>query len=177
MLFAHDTAEGMQAAVALVNSAIDPDTLVDLHQLALFYAEYGYTGRFDADQAELQAVRQLRPRLRQLFTATRDDAVVTTNKILREEGALPQLVRHGDVDWHLHAVESDRPLATRIAVETAMAMADVIRMDEMSRLSVCADAGCDGLVFDMSRNRSRRFCSKACSNRAAVNAYRARRAV
>lgn len=174
MLFAYDTAEGMRAAIALVNSAIEPDTLLDVRQLSRFYAEHGYTGRFDENEAELRAVRQLRPLLRRLFTTTRDDAVVIVNEILMEANALPQLVRHGDTDWHLHAVPDDRRLATRIAVETAMAMADVIRMDEMSRLSVCADPGCDGLVFDMSRNRSRRFCSRACSNRAAVNAYRAR---
>ncbi len=61
-------------------------------------------------------------------------------------------------------------------VETAMAMIDVIRADELSRLGICADADCEGLVLDLSRNRSRRFCSTTCSNRAAVAAYRARQA-
>ena len=54
-------------------------------------------------------------------------------------------------------------------------MVDVVREDELSRLGVCADPGCDGLVLDLSRNRSRRFCSTACTNRAAVAAYRSRR--
>ena len=57
-----------------------------------------------------------------------------------------------------------------------MAMIDVIRGDELSRLGVCADVDCEGLVLDLSRNRSRRFCSTTCSNRAAVAAYRARQA-
>jgi predicted RNA-binding Zn ribbon-like protein len=61
-----------------------------------------------------------------------------------------------------------------MAVETAMAMIDVIRADELSRLSVCADDRCEGLVLDLSRNRSRRFCSTTCANRNAVAAYRAR---
>jgi len=85
-------------------------------------------------------------------------------------------VRHGDVDWHLHATADDEPLADRIAVETAMAMIDLIRADEMSRLGICADEDCDGVVLDLSRNRSKRFCSTACGNRNAVAAYRARRA-
>jgi predicted RNA-binding Zn ribbon-like protein len=55
-----------------------------------------------------------------------------------------------------------------------MAMIDVIRADEMSRLGICADNGCESLVLDLSRNRSRRFCSIACGNRNAVAAYRAR---
>jgi predicted RNA-binding Zn ribbon-like protein len=59
-------------------------------------------------------------------------------------------------------------------VETAMAMVDLIRLDELSRLALCADPDCDGVVLDLSRNRSRRFCSTACTNRAAAAAYRER---
>ena len=55
-----------------------------------------------------------------------------------------------------------------------MAMVDVIRADEMSRLGICADDTCEDIVLDLSRNRSRRFCSTTCGNRNAVAAYRAR---
>ena len=55
-----------------------------------------------------------------------------------------------------------------------MPMVDVIRADELSRLGTCADDECDGVVLDLSRNRSRRFCSTTCGNRNAVAAYRAR---
>ena len=96
------------------------------------------------------------------------------NAMLAEARALPQLVRHDRWDWHLHAVDPQAPLVTRIAVETAMAMVDVIRADEMSRLAVCADDNCQGVVLDLSRNRSKRFCSTTCGNRNAVAAYRAR---
>ena len=174
MVFAHDTELALVAAVALVNSAEQPDTLETTEQLTAFYDEQGYTGRLAGDQTELDELRDLRPGLRQLLTSSRDDAVATVNTMLREAGALPQLVRHGEMDWHLHAVEDDRPFATRIVVETAMAMIDVIRADELSRLGVCADDDCGGLVLDLSRNRSRRFCSTACGNLAAVADYRAR---
>ena len=71
----------------------------------------------------------------------------------------------------------DAPLATRIAVESAMAMTDVVRADEMSRASAGAPTRhCDGIVLDLSRNRSRRYCSTACTNRNATAAYRARAA-
>jgi predicted RNA-binding Zn ribbon-like protein len=53
-------------------------------------------------------------------------------------------------------------------------MSDLVRSDEMSRLSVCADRNCGGVVLDLTRNRSRRFCSSTCANRNAVAAYRAR---
>lgn len=165
----------MATAVTLVNSAVAPDTLTTVAELDRFYADFAYTGRRDGDLAELEAVRALRPDLRALLTSDRDTAVGLVNEMLAGARALPQLVRHETWDWHLHAVAPEAPLTTRITVETAMAMVDVIRADEMSRLAVCADPGCDGIVLDLSRNRSRKFCSTTCGNRAAVAAYRARR--
>lgn len=167
---------GLQAAVALVNSASEPDTLTTVGDLTRFYEEFGYSGRLDRDRSELDDVRRLRPRLRELLTAPEDRAVGLVNVMLQEAGALPQLVRHDGHGWHIHAVASDRPFVDRIMVETAMAMTDVIRLEEMSRLDLCADDDCDGIVLDLSRNRSRRFCSTACGNRNAVAAYRARQA-
>lgn len=175
MVFAHDVAEGLQAAVWLANSADEPDELTTVTDLAAFFAEFGYSGRRDGTRAELEEVRRLRPRLRELFTADEEQAVSLVNQMLAEARALPQLVRHDGYDWHVHAVASDRPLAERILVETAMGMVDLIRLDEMSRLGTCADDDCDGIVLDLSRNRSRRFCSTACGNRNAVAAYRERR--
>ena len=61
-------------------------------------------------------------------------------------------------------------------VVTAMALIDVIRADEGSRISVCADDTCHAVALDLSRNRSKRYCSTVCANRNAVAAYRARRA-
>jgi len=173
--FAHDTEAALVAAVALVNTDDEPDALETVDTLADFYVEHDYTGRHDRTEAELRTVRAIRPELRRLLTAERDDAVTVVNDTLARVGALPRLVRHGSADWHIHAIDADRPLADRMLVETAMAMIDVIRTDEMSRLAVCADPTCDGIVLDLSRNRSRRFCSTACGNRAAVAAYRARR--
>ena len=175
MVFAHDTEASLAAAVALVNSAEAPDTMTTPEQLDAFVTAHRYTGRHDGDGAELESVRALRARLRELLTADRDTAVVIVNRWLTEHTTMLRLVRHDGWDYHLHAVDPDAPVAERITVETAMAMVDVIRADELSRLSVCADPGCGGLVLDLSRNRSRRYCSVACGNRVAVAAYRTRR--
>ena len=174
MLFADDTVASLKAAVELVNSGEEPDTLTTVRDVDSWYAEHGYTGRRDGDEAELGALQALRPVLRELLTADRDRAAELVNGMLADARALPQLMRHDGLDWHIHAVPADAPLDRRVVVETAMAMVDVIRADELSRLSVCADARCGGLVLDLSRNRSRRFCSTTCANRNAVAAYRAR---
>ncbi|MGW4241066.1 CGNR zinc finger domain-containing protein [Nocardia sp. NPDC004722] len=177
MLFADDTVASMVAAVELVNSAEEPDTLTEITQLDAFFERHRYTGTHTRTAAELAAVRAQRAPLRRLLTADRDTAVELVNGILAKHRAVPQLVRHDALDYHIHAVAPDAPLEVRIAVETAMAMIDLIRADELSRLAICADESCEGIVLDMSRNRSRRYCSVACTNRNAVAAYRARKAV
>jgi predicted RNA-binding Zn ribbon-like protein len=176
VVFTHDTEFSLHAAVALANSALPPDTLTTVEELDEWFSQFRYTGRRDFDAEELEAVRALRPALRELLTSDRDHAAEMVNTMLTEAVAVPRLVRHPPFDWHLHAVSSDASLVTRVAVETAMAMVDVIRLDELSRLGICADEDCDGIVLDLSRNRSRRFCSTTCGNRSSVAAYRARQA-
>jgi predicted RNA-binding Zn ribbon-like protein len=175
MLFTDDTDAALQAAVALVNSTDEPgDPLGSVDDLSAFLAAWSYTGRHDATPQELEAVRRLRPSLKALLLAGRDEAAELVNAMLAQARALPQLQRHDQWDWHLHAVDPDRPLDERVVVETAMAMVDVIRADEMTRLARCAADDCDDVVLDLSRNRSRRYCSTTCGNREAVAAYRAR---
>ena len=174
MVFAHDTEEALSAAVVLVNSAEEPDSLTTVRELDDFFSGFGYTGRHDRTRAELDEIRALRPALRDLLAGTRRQAVERVNAVLEDEFVRLRLVKHDHLDWHIHAVDDDAPLARRILVETAMAMVDVIRADELDRLGDCAADGCHGMVLDLSRNRSKRFCSITCGNRMAVQAYRHR---
>ena len=182
MAFAHDTDVVLQATTALINtlpgaSDSGADELAEPAQLEAFLAGYGYTGSRTHDAEELHRVRALRPRLRRLWTVTRDEAVPLVNEILARARALPQLVRHDTADWHLHATADRDPLDVRMAVETAMAIVDVIRTDEYDRMRICAAPDCDAVYVDLSRNRSKRYCDVGnCGNRANVTAYRARRA-
>lgn len=175
MVFAHDTEIALAAASALVNTE-DEGGLETLDDLDAFVAEWGWTGSRRHTRAELDAVRALRPRLRQIWYEDVDGAVEIVNELLHDAHALPQLVKHDGWDYHLHATSSEAPLADRMAVEAAMAFVDVIRMDELSRLRICAADDCTDVLVDLSKNRSRRFCEYGCGNRAAVAAYRARRA-
>lgn len=177
MDFAHDTEVALSAAAALVNTVgRDGERLPDIAALDTFYDEYGWTGRHDHSESELRSVRVLRPRLRSLWQSDEDAVVEIINALLRESRALPQLVRHDDGPYHLHATSRDAPLATRMAVEAAMAFVDVVRSGELSRLRICEYPGCGNVLVDLSKNRSKRFCDAGCGNRAAVSAYRARKA-
>jgi predicted RNA-binding Zn ribbon-like protein len=177
VVFAHDTEVALNAAAALVNTAgRTEERMPDLAALDEFFRAYGWTGRREHTAAELRAVQDLRPRLRRIWEVGEDEAVEIVNTLLRESNALPQLVRHGEWSYHLHATPSDAPLSCRMAVEAAMAFVDVIRSGELSRLSVCSYQDCGNVIVDLSKNRSKRFCDMGCGNRAAVTAYRARKA-
>jgi len=176
VLFTHDTEVALQAAAELVNTGHgDVDGLATPDELRAFVDRWGWTGRVVGDEAELAAVRAMRPRLEQLWRADKDTTVELVNELLREAQALPQLVRHDRWDYHLHATPPDAELAMRMAVEAAMAVVDVVRADELARLRVCAADDCEDLLVDLSKNRSRRFCNGGCGNRTNVAAYRARR--
>jgi len=175
VIFAHDTEIALQAAAALVNTdETTGDRLADIAGLDQFVADWGWTGSRRRDHAELEQVRALRPRLRRLWELDEDALVEAVNAILRDAHALPQLTRHDEWDYHLHATSSTAPLADRMAVEAAMAFVDVIRQGEFDRLRVCDADDCDDVLVDLSKNRSRRYCTATCSNRVNVAAFRAR---
>ncbi|GAB4098939.1 CGNR zinc finger domain-containing protein [Sinomonas halotolerans] len=179
MIFAPDTEVALRSVVNLVNT-LDPDggeklaTRADLDE---FLARERFTGSRTHDDGELASVRTLRSRLRTLWDATEDEAVDLVNAILRESRALPQLVKHDEWDWHLHATSPEAPLADRVGTEAAMAVVDVIRSGELERLRVCAAEDCEAVLIDLSKNRSKRYCDTGnCANRAHVRAYRERKA-
>ncbi|SDQ87397.1 CGNR zinc finger domain-containing protein [Quadrisphaera sp. DSM 44207] len=176
-MFAHDTEVALAAAAALVNTdRPGADALADTAALDAFVRAWDWTGSRRGDDAELAQVRALRARLRRLWHLDEDGLVEEVNRVLRDAGALPQLVAHGNWGYHLHATSPRAPLADRMAVEAAMAFADLVRAGELRRVQVCAAAGCADVLVDLSKNRSRRFCSTSCANRTNVAAFRARRA-
>ncbi|THG31046.1 CGNR zinc finger domain-containing protein [Naasia lichenicola] len=145
-----------------------PEALVELVTRAL------YSGRIDGDQRELDDVLRFRQRIRAVWSLDGEPLVERINEMLREANALPFLVRHDGLDWHLHATSPDAPLAERMSVEAALALSEVVRMDAVARMRVCAADDCDGLLMDLSRNGSKRFCSVRCSNRVNMIAFRER---
>lgn len=175
MLFAHDTEVALQAAAALVNTEKQAgDRLSSVEDLDRFVEKWGWTGSRRRDAGELARVRAMRPRLRGLWEVDADGVVTEVNAILRDSRAMPQLVRHDTWDYHLHATLPEASLADRIVVEAAMAFVDVVRQGELDRLRVCDADDCDDVVVDLSKNRSRRYCSATCSSRVNVAAFRAR---
>jgi predicted RNA-binding Zn ribbon-like protein len=172
-MFANDTEHGLLFTAILVNT-MEGEGLPDVAALDALAKKWGWTGRRERNEAELDAVRALRRRLRGFWETDEDGVVRLANRLLREGKALPQLVKHDDWGYHVHAAPADAPLAVRIGVEAAMAFVDVVRSNELARLRICEFEGCEAVVVDLSKNHSKRFCDFGCGNRAAVAAYRQR---
>ena len=181
MLFSHDTELTLRAACVLINSdRIDGEQLGSLAELDVYLDGFGWTGRRDRDDAELESVHRLRKRLGKIWAVAGDEerAVGQVNALLSDTQASPWLTRHPEMpEWHLHLASVHDPLWQRMGAEMAMALADLIRIGELRRLKICAAPDCDAVLVDLSRNRSGKFCDTGnCGNRQHVAAYRERRA-
>ncbi|CAN5335509.1 CGNR zinc finger domain-containing protein [soil metagenome] len=179
MHFAPDTEESLFFAVELTDT--DPgasrsgeDELATVDELAALLAKYPFSGVIEHSERELHDVRTTRDLLRRAWVMPRDELAAEVNRWLADAKAMPYLMRHDGIDWHLHATDLEAPLAERLRVESAMALIDVIRMDELGRLRVCEADDCTGLVLDLSRNGSKRYCNVRCANRMNMVAFRER---
>jgi predicted RNA-binding Zn ribbon-like protein len=177
MHVAHDVARSLSLAVDLVNSRSGQDELLgDLSVLRAFLDDHDVSGSRSLSGDDLEEVHALRPRLRAVWAA-RDmrTAAAVVNGMVAEAGALPQLTDHDGFDWHLHWTAPSARVASRLAADAGMALAEVLREDGAERLRTCQAPGCEAVLVDLSRNRSRRYCDTGnCGNRMHVAAYRAR---
>ena len=177
MRVAHDTARSLALAVDLVNSRTgDEEQLADLAALRAFLGSHDLSQPRALGQDDLEEVHALRPRLRAVWQA-RDmrQAAAVVNGLVAEAGALPQLTDHDGWDWHLHFTAPSARLASKLAAELGMALAELLREDGTARLRGCEAPGCAAVFVDLTRNRSKRYCDTGgCGNRVHVAAYRAR---
>ena len=114
MFFTHDTEAALRFVAALADTTPEAsdsgdDELTTPEQLDAILDAWKYSGRRDGNAQELDEVRGARARLRDLWLLDRDDAAAAVNDLLAEARALPRLVRHDDIDWHIHATELDAP--------------------------------------------------------------------
>lgn len=191
MTFANDIRSNLTMLVDLLNTAgaiaEEGDELTTTAGLHGFAARHDFSGPLKAAKSDVKETRELRERFAIALDASIDaetetEASRATERIVSEvnvtlqwAAALPQLVRHGDWDWHLHAVGQSASLADRVAADVALVLIDLIRSGDLDRLGLCAAEDCNAYLADFTRNRSKRFCDTGnCANRTHVAAFRAR---
>lgn len=179
MLFTHDTELNLSFLPALANtvagaSESGADEISTRQQLAAFLIGWKYPLPHGCSEQELRDVRAARDSIRDIWTADEAAVVEWINSTLTRSRAAPQLVNHDGLGWHIHATDDSAPLAERILAEAAMSLIDVVRGGRIERLRECEADDCDGVLVDLSKNGSKRYCSVRCGNRMAARAYRAR---
>ncbi|KUM31214.1 CGNR zinc finger domain-containing protein [Arthrobacter sp. EpRS66] len=178
MTFAPDIEASLKTVVNLLNTEVQIiDMLSTVADLDEFLDSENFEGSRAHNQSELRSIRQLRSQLKRIWTGDEEDAVFRVNQILRNANAQPQLIKSEKLGYHLHATTTSTPLYDRLAVDAAMALAEVIRSGGIERLRICASSDCQNALLDLSRNRSKLYCDIGnCANREHVRAYRARKA-
>lgn len=191
MPFAYDIRANLIMLVDLLNTAgmvaEAADELTTPARLREFAARHDFAGPLHATKADVEDTLELRARFTSALDAniaaeSEEEAeagvravVDEVNLTLRDSGSLPQLVKHDNWDWHLHATGAAASLADRVAADVALVLIDLVRSGDLDRLGTCAAEDCTAYLADFSRNRSKRFCDTGnCANRTHVAAFRAR---
>jgi len=141
-------------------------------------AGWGEAGRLGA--RELGRLRELRALLRRLVDTTiqgrspRSADLAALDAVL---GRAPHHLRvlHGRKGWSVERVSVARGLDALLG-RVAAGFAEMLARGEPGRLKICANPDCLWVMWDESRNGSRRWCSAAeCGNLERVRRFRRRR--
>ncbi|HEY0259887.1 MAG TPA: CGNR zinc finger domain-containing protein, partial [Lacisediminihabitans sp.] len=76
--------------------------------------------------------------------------------------------------WSLHYHDHSLPPVAAWQIGCAAALGSFISSGAWQYIGRCEAERCDRVFIDDTKNRSRRFCSQRCQNRAKVRAYRLR---
>ena len=131
--------------------------------------------------ATLAAAIELREAIYRIFSAISADGSPSPEDLVILNRALAGALSHLRIEqtregfawtWADAGTALDRMLWP-----VARSAADLLTLEHLDRVGVCANEGCGWLFFDTSRNRSRRWCSmQGCGNRAKARRYYARHA-
>ncbi|MFE1784762.1 CGNR zinc finger domain-containing protein [Streptomyces sp. NPDC059506] len=180
MLISHDTRCALDCVVDLLNTAPESgggDLLTDVGALREFVRNNRISDVGVLDETDLKAVRGLRERFAEVLRADSDrEAARLLNTMVAAAGTTPRITDHDGYDWHVHYFAPGASLADHLGADCGMAVAFLVVAGERERLRRCEAPDCRRIFVDLSRNRSRRYCSsRTCGNRLHVAAYRARR--
>jgi predicted RNA-binding Zn ribbon-like protein len=129
----------------------------------------------DSDAATAQRLTVLQQQLRDVLEAqTVAESSKKLNAMLHDAAAAPTLAEDSDGRWrlHLHSVHADA--ISRRTANCAAGLATLIDDDEWPSIKQCVADRCDDYFLDLSRNQSRRFCSRTCANRINARTHRTR---
>ncbi|MGJ9406471.1 CGNR zinc finger domain-containing protein [Nesterenkonia aurantiaca] len=187
-MFDVDTDRTLVAAADLVNTSAGLrsatpglDQLTTVTQLKEYLSARAPDMRWPpsgADRTQLEKVQDLREKVQRIWSAAPIESeapVRVLNELLHGVGL--RVARGSDGEYRAEPVPASKELADVMTASVATAIQHLVVRDETARMRTCKGEGCDAVIIDLTRNRSRLFCDFGnCANRAHVRAYRARQA-
>jgi len=164
-----------ELAATLVNTrprATDPpEKLVGVAELGALLAEAPEPAPAAAE-SDLPAMRDLRDALAHAFEATSLDSLAEAlNPVLERSAGGWRMARATTGAWELEPV-ARQPLAEWFGARAARGLAELAMTYGIARLHMCSADDCLCAVVDVSRNGTRRYCSRTCATRMSVRRHR-----
>lgn len=173
----------VDAAMDITNAIADePADIDDLGAtLRAVLVRHEFVRAERADDGEFEALADRCVSIARLVEglpgAALPDAVARVNAELESCAIAPSLSAHDGFALHIHWTSASTPFAHQVAVDLLMALAQTLCDHGTQRFGRCAADGCRRVFFDVTKNRSRRFCSDSrCASRTHTAAHRARQA-
>jgi predicted RNA-binding Zn ribbon-like protein len=167
---------GAIAAVELVNTvSSESDKITQATIAAILAIDPAAQARVtEADvPGFVDLARSLRRIFQHLDRGGLDEAAEMLNEMLAAHPAHPHLAKERG-HWRLHHHPSDAELVPEWTSICAENVARLVGAGHASRFGICSAIDCKRVYIDLSKNRSRRFCSTTCQNRVKAAAFRQR---
>jgi predicted RNA-binding Zn ribbon-like protein len=164
-----------QIAAALVNTRPRPtdpgEKLVSVDDLRRLLADCPEPPPVTAE-ADVAAMRDVRPALIGAFEARTLEAFAeAVNPLLARAASGWQMTPGARGAWTLAPAGRERP-SDWLAARAARGLAELAIAYGVERLHVCRADDCLRAVVDVSRNGTRRYCSRTCANRTNMRRHR-----
>lgn len=154
----------------------EPEHLQTPADLDRFLEAHQIKSNILADEADLEAARAIRTRLRDAWNADTLAGVMQMLEPLLSQ-AYTQVRLGYESSEAIQLEVHPQPGATliqQLTIYAALGVAAAVEQYGLDRLRACASEPCRDVFIDTSRNRSRRFCSDRCANRYNVAQFRGR---
>ena len=124
-------------------------------------------------ERDVAGLRHLRAQVRIVMEGSEEDAEEALDRIVADASVMPR-VTFSKGEWRLSHASGTDGLVDGVAAIAVTGLTAALCESGRERFGVCSKEGCRDVYLDISKNRSRRYCSDSCSNRANVAAFRAR---
>jgi predicted RNA-binding Zn ribbon-like protein len=153
------------------------DHLDDPRWVARMLDGWGFSPASASAEATLQSLRALRSHMREALGQLTERGTIGSatlsglNLFLADARIANHLKSHAAYDFEIVELLIDSGPASHVVRSFARFLAS----EDPRRLKLCANSECRWAFHDLSRNRSKRWCSSlACGNLAKVRAFRSR---